>query len=53
MAWSTPEVMQRTRERLGHLGLRHAELAPLADIDEPADLARLPVAWSGAGTLRN
>ncbi|HEY0859206.1 MAG TPA: TIGR04282 family arsenosugar biosynthesis glycosyltransferase [Albitalea sp.] len=51
MTWSTPEVMQHTRERLARLGLRHVELAPLADIDEPADLAGLPAAWLASGPL--
>ncbi|CAG0930264.1 2-phospho-L-lactate guanylyltransferase [Planctomycetaceae bacterium] len=51
MIWSRPEVMQHTRERLARLGLRHVELAPLADIDEPADLAELPVAWLASGRL--
>ncbi|WP_088280229.1 TIGR04282 family arsenosugar biosynthesis glycosyltransferase [Ideonella sp. A 288] len=45
IAWSTPQVMQQTRERLAAAGLRHTELAPLADIDEPADLAHLPPGW--------
>jgi rSAM/selenodomain-associated transferase 1 len=44
MPWSTPEVMQRTRERLA--GITHVELAPLADIDVPADLMHLPPGWS-------
>jgi glycosyltransferase A (GT-A) superfamily protein (DUF2064 family) len=39
--WSTPAVMARTRERLREIGLSHAELAPLHDIDEPADLVHL------------
>ncbi len=39
MPWSTSQVMDQTRTRLRRLGLRHAELAPLSDIDEPADLA--------------
>lgn len=42
MPWSTPAVMARTRERLAAAGLRHAELGPLADIDEAADLVHLP-----------
>ncbi len=42
MAWSTPTVMARTRVRLAEAGLRHTELAPLADIDEAADLIHLP-----------
>jgi uncharacterized protein len=42
MAWSTPTVMARTRERLAAAGLRHTELPSLADIDEAADLIHLP-----------
>ena len=45
MTWSCGTVMQRTRERLAAAGMRHAELPPLADIDEPADLAHLPAGW--------
>lgn len=45
MAWSTPSVMAHTRERLVQAGLRHVELPPLPDIDEPADLVHLPAAW--------
>ena len=41
MPWSTPEVLSITRERLRAAGLHHAELAPLHDIDEPADLVHL------------
>jgi len=37
--------MHDTRERLRAAGLRWAELAPVADIDEPADLAHLPPGW--------
>lgn len=45
MAWSTASVMAHTRERLRSAGLRHTELAPVADIDEPADLVHLPAGW--------
>ena len=45
MAWSTSAVMAETRARLRRLKLRHAELACLADIDEPADLGHLPPGW--------
>ena len=45
MAWSTPQVMQHTRERAAVAGLRVAELAPLPDIDEPADLVHVPAGW--------
>ena len=45
MTWSTPEVMQHSRERLAQAGIGHAELAPLADIDVPADLVHLPAGW--------
>jgi len=41
MRWSTADVMQHTRERLQAGALRHAELAALHDIDEPADLVHL------------
>lgn len=45
MVWSTPTVMAHTRGRLAAAGLRHTELPPLHDIDEPADLAHLPTGW--------
>lgn len=45
MTWSTPQVMADTRERARRHGWRWAELAPVADIDEPADLAHLPAGW--------
>ena len=45
MIWSTPRVMADTRLRLAAAGLRHVELPPLADIDEPADLVHLPAGW--------
>ena len=45
MAWSTASVMADTRARLKAAGLRHIELAPVADIDEPADLVHLPPGW--------
>ena len=45
IAWSTPHVMAATRERLRAFGWRHAELAPVPDIDEPADLAALPAGF--------
>ena len=48
IAWSTPHVMQQTRARIASLGLTHAELAPLADVDEPADLRHLPEDWRAA-----
>jgi rSAM/selenodomain-associated transferase 1 len=47
LPWSTPEVMRLTRERVAALGLAAAELEPLADVDEPADLARVPPSWLG------
>lgn len=46
MQWSTPQVMAATRSRLAVAGLSFAELAPVHDIDVPADLARLPSRWS-------
>jgi uncharacterized protein len=45
IAWSTPHVMAQTRARLGALGLACAELAPLFDVDEAADLVHVPGAW--------
>ena len=45
MVWSTTSVMAMTRERLLASGLRHAELEPVADIDEPADLTHVPPEW--------
>ena len=45
VAWSTPAVMAQTRERLQSAGLRWAELPPVADVDEPADLVHLPRGW--------
>ena len=45
MAWSHPQVMADTRARAAAAGLRLAELPPLHDIDEPADLVHLPAAW--------
>jgi rSAM/selenodomain-associated transferase 1 len=45
MTWSNASVMSATRQRLAAAGLSHAELPPLADIDEPADLQHVPAAW--------
>ena len=45
MVWSTAQVMADTRQRLAAAGLRHVELPPLADIDDPADLVHLPAGW--------
>jgi len=38
--WSTPQVLEQTRERLRAAGLRWSELATLWDVDEPADWLR-------------
>jgi rSAM/selenodomain-associated transferase 1 len=43
--WSTPRVAALTHERLTALGWRNAIGRTLADIDEPADLERLPPDW--------
>ena len=48
MRWSHAEVMAHTRQRLRDAGLRWAELPPVADIDEPADLQHLPAGWRAA-----
>jgi glycosyltransferase A (GT-A) superfamily protein (DUF2064 family) len=42
--WSTGEVLARTLERCAELGLAVALLPPAADVDTPADLARLAAA---------
>jgi glycosyltransferase A (GT-A) superfamily protein (DUF2064 family) len=42
MHWSTPQVMAHTRARLAAVGVAHAELPAVHDIDEPADLQHLP-----------
>ena len=52
IAWSTPQVMTTTLERVAELGLRTALLAPLPDIDEPADLIHLPADWREAPGAR-
>ncbi|GGE88142.1 TIGR04282 family arsenosugar biosynthesis glycosyltransferase [Massilia psychrophila] len=43
--WSTPQVMQQTRERIAALGLATCELPTLHDVDEPADLMHVPPEW--------
>lgn len=45
MRWSHDRVMDETRGRLRAAGIRWAELPPVADIDEPADLVHLPPGW--------
>lgn len=45
MRWSHDRVMEETRARLRAAGIRWAELSPVADIDEPADLVHLPPGW--------
>jgi uncharacterized protein len=45
MRWSHARVMEETRERLRAARARWAELTPVADIDEPADLVHLPPGW--------
>lgn len=45
MPWSTAQVMALTRERLARSGLSFVELAPVHDIDVPADLRHLPPGW--------
>lgn len=43
--WSTRGVIAETRIRARRDGLRWADLPPVADIDETADLVHLPAAW--------
>lgn len=45
IAWSTDAVMTQTRTRLVQLGIVAAELAPMHDIDVPADLMHVPKEW--------
>jgi uncharacterized protein len=42
LAWGEGSVLEQTRKRIAAAGLRCRELAPLADVDRPADLNRLP-----------
>ena len=53
MAWSTPQVMAQTRRRLASAGFAHAELPPVADIDEPSDLVHLPASWGAPAKQLN
>jgi uncharacterized protein len=41
MTWSVPSVAAETRARLARCDLRWRELAPLWDVDTPADLVRM------------
>ena len=45
IAWGGASVMGETLARAAALGLAHRALEPLADIDTPDDLARLPPDW--------
>ncbi|NKC13579.1 MAG: DUF2064 domain-containing protein [Gammaproteobacteria bacterium] len=45
MQWGTSSVMRETREQLVAAKLGWLELEPLADIDEPDDLSRVPAHW--------
>ena len=38
-------MMAETRQRLQAAGLRHLELDPVGDVDEPDDLVHLPAGW--------
>lgn len=49
MRWSTPYVLEETRARIRALGIKATEFAPLWDVDEPDDLARLGPEWYAAG----
>ncbi|MGV3572877.1 MAG: TIGR04283 family arsenosugar biosynthesis glycosyltransferase [Ramlibacter sp.] len=48
IAWSTPQVLQQTRERLRAAGASWSELTPLWDVDEPADWQRYQRLLSGS-----
>jgi len=47
MPWGGDQVAAVTRERMAALGWRWRELAPLADVDRPEDLARYRAAAVG------
>src|SRR2546422_762324 len=47
MQWGVPGVMEETRGRARRLGLAVRELAPLWDVDVPADLERMREAGLG------
>lgn len=53
MRWSHDRVMDETRARLRAAGIRWAELPPVADIDEPADLVHLPPGWRKVMPIHN
>jgi uncharacterized protein len=42
VSWGGASVLRQTRRRVARAGLRRSELAPLADVDTPEDLNRLP-----------
>jgi uncharacterized protein len=49
--WGTHTVLDTTRQRLQTLGLRHAEMKPLPDLDRPDDLdLALRNGWLERGT---
>jgi glycosyltransferase A (GT-A) superfamily protein (DUF2064 family) len=41
MTWSVPSVLKETRRRLARAAISTQELAPLWDVDNPADVERL------------
>jgi len=43
--WSTERVMRQTKAHLDRLGIISGMLPPLADVDEPDDLTRIPSTW--------
>jgi rSAM/selenodomain-associated transferase 1 len=45
MPWGTDAVMQITHQRLHAANAQALVLAPVTDIDEPADLEHLPAGW--------
>jgi hypothetical protein len=51
MPWSTTKVMHETRMRLQALGIAHAELATLHDVDEATDLEFLPAGWRSSNPV--
>ena len=45
IAWSTPDVMAQTRQRLQDAGIDFVELPAVHDVDNPEDMEHVPEAW--------
>jgi len=45
IAWGSDQVMQQTRKQIASLGITHAEMPMLNDVDVPEDLVHVPKEW--------